>query len=443
VDDPEKKGTHWRKLAGLYARPRVAAMLFLGFSSGLPLALILGTLSVWLFEAGLTRTAIGLFAVTGTPYALKFLWSPLVDRLPLPWLTKTFGRRRGWLLAVQAVLALSVLGLGLCDPRMDPVLTAIMALVVAFWAATQDIVIDAFRVELLAGEEQAAGAALAVFGYRLGLLASGAGALFLAEVAPWPVVYAVMASLILVGVITTLLTPEPPEHGDHSLAPAQQGRIAGWLHKAVIMPFADFMKRPGWGAILLFVMLFKFGDSLAGVMTNPFLISIGFSKVEIASVAKIFGFSATIGGLALGGMVMAATGPYRALMICGLFQCLSLLLFAAQAEMGASLSFLALTIGIENLASGMGTAVFVAYLSSLCNRAFTATQYALLSSLMAVARTWLSSGAGFLADELDWTGFFIVSAAAALPGLILLIWLRRKGLVSLKFSGHHPAAEPV
>jgi PAT family beta-lactamase induction signal transducer AmpG len=441
-----------RRVAALYLRPRLIAVLFLGFVSGLPLALVLGTLSVWLTEAGLSLKAIGLFAAVGTPYTLKFLWAPVIDRLPLPFMTRIFGRRRGWLLAVQAVLMLSIIGLGVSRPAVDPYFTALMALMVAFWSATQDIVIDAYRVELLTLEEQAAGAAMVVFGYRVGLLVAGAGALLLATYLSWPVVYAVMAGFVLVGALTVLLSPEPVD-GKIENGAAGDGKSRGkaglWFYQAVVMPFGDFAARPGWAYILIFVMLYKLGDQVAGVMLNPFFILIGFSKAEIASVAKLFGFTATIGGLALGGMLMAATGLYRALLICALLQCFSILLFAAQAMMGADLGFLALTVGVENLASGMGTAVFVAYLSSLCSRAFTATQYALLSSLAAVARNWLSSGAGFMADRLGWAGFFLFSAALALPGLIMLVWLRRKlienpdlNLVGQKAAGVEKAGQP-
>jgi PAT family beta-lactamase induction signal transducer AmpG len=302
--------------------------------------------------------------------------------------------------------------------------------VVATCSATQDIAFDAYRVEALEQRRAAAGAAAAVFGYRIGMLASGAGGLFLAELASWSTVYAAMSLLMLVGVATTLLASEPAASvrarereadADRSLPLAS--RALRWVREAVVAPFADFVLRPQWLAILLFVALYKLGDALAGVMTNPFLVEIGFTKGEVATVVKTYGLAATLVGAGIGGSLLAQVGMVRSLWICGLLQMLSNLAFAAQASVGHSLPMLALTIGLENLAGGMGTAAFVAYLSSLCNVAYTATQYALLSSLMAAARTWLSTTAGFLADSMSWPSFFVLTAAAALPGLLLLRWL--------------------
>ena len=430
----------------VYWHPRVVAILFLGFSSGLPLALTGQTLSLWLKEEGLSLTAIGLFAAVGTPYALKFLWSPIIDKVRIPGLSNVLGRRRSWLILTQILLIGATMALGFSGPSTNIGLTALLALGVAFASASQDIVIDAYRVEILEERQLAAGAAAIVFGYRVGMLVSGAGALYLASVVAWPLVYAVIAALVLVGVATVLLNPEP------SVADISETRESvceieawcaarphlsrrfsaalAWLYIAVVCPFAEFMSRPAWMAILLFVIFYKFGDSLAGVMTFPFLDDIGFSKIDIANVAKLFGFGATLVGLALGGALMAGVGLYRSLWICGILQLASNLMFAVQAMAGANIMLLALTIGLENLASGMGTAVFVAYLSSLCNVAYTATQYALLSSFMVVARTWLSSSGGVLAEWLDWAGFFLLTAGAAVPGLILLWWLGRAGLAA-------------
>ena len=434
----------WLAAAAVYRHPRVVAILFLGFSSGLPLALTGQTLSLWLKDEGLSLTAIGLFAAGGTPYALKFLWAPVMDKARLPVLTALLGRRRSWLIAAQAALIAATLALGFSDPAANVGLAAVLALAVAFASASQDVVIDAYRVEILEEHQFAAGAAAIVFGYRVGMLVSGAGALYLASAVAWPVVYAAMAALILVGVATALLNPEPAARATpDSLAreaeveawlaarPGLSGRAGaalGWLYVAVVCPFAEFMARPAWIAILLFVVFYKFGDSLAGVMTYPFLDDVGFTKIDIANVAKVFGFAATLAGLALGGALMAGMGLYRSLWICGVLQLASNLMFAVQAAAGADLALLAVTIGLENLAGGMGTAVFVAYLSSLCNVAYTATQYALLSSFMVTARTWLSSSGGALAEWLDWIGFFVLTTGAAVPGLILLWWLGRAGM---------------
>ncbi|WP_374446144.1 MFS transporter, partial [Stella sp.] len=293
-------GREPRLAAALWRQPRLATVLGLGFASGLPLPLTFGTLSFWLAEAGVSRTAIGLFALVGTAYSLKFLWAPLVDALPLPLLTRWFGRRRGWTLGVQAALILAIVALGLTDPAADPVPTAIAALAVAFLSATQDIVIDAYRIELLPPEAQGLGAAAVQWGYRGGMLAAGAGALYAAQFGGWHVAYAVMAALMLVGVLTVLLSPEP-ESVDRATAeppppPATAGaavRAAAWVRSAVVAPFADFARRPGWLAVLLFVVLYKLGDALAGIMSNPLYVELGFSKIEVANVAKVFGVGAT------------------------------------------------------------------------------------------------------------------------------------------------------
>ncbi len=432
----------WLDASRVYRDPRVVAVGFLGFSSGLPLALTFGTLTLWLAEVGVDKTTIGLFALAGTPYTLKFLWAPLVDRVPLPWLTRRFGRRRGWMLATQAALAVTIVLLGGSDPAAAPTATALLALAVAFCSATQDIAIDAYRVEALDERRYGAGAATVVLGYRLGMLVSGAGALYAASFSDWATAYAIMAALMGVGMVTVLLNPEPPV-ADSPEARAQEARVArylaarpdlrgragralAWLHGAVIAPFAEFLARPGWLAVLAFVVLYKFGDALAGVMGNPFYVELGFSKIEIANVTKAFGLAATIAGGFVGGLLVSRLGILKSLWICGLLQMASNLMFVVQALAGHDLAVLTLTIALENLAGGMGTAAFVAYLSSLCNLAYTATQYALLSSLAAFGRTLLSSSGGWLADQVDWVSFFLLTTVAALPGLLLLWWMARR-----------------
>jgi len=412
----------WLADSTIYLERPVLTQFFLGFASGLPLLLTLSTLTVWLAESGVSKTAIGLFALVGAPYTFKFAWAPLIDRLPIPVLTRLFGRRRGWMLACQAGLVLAILGLGASDPAVDAGRTAIFALLVAFFSASQDIVIDAFRVESLETRQQGAGAGILVFGYRMGMLVAGAGSLYLAAFHGWFATYAIMAVLALTGSLAILLSPEPADG-----QPAQEGTpgLAAWLHGAVVAPFADFLTRPSWLAILLFIVLYKFGDALAGVMANPFYIEMGFSKIEIANVSKLFGLVATLAGGLIGGIMVARLGLLKSLMVCGVLQMASNLMFAVQAMAGYDLALLTVTIGLENLTGGMGTAAFVAYLSSLCNVAYTATQYALLSSLMAFARTVLASSGGWLADHMDWIGFFLLSAVAALPGLVMLIWLMR------------------
>jgi MFS transporter, PAT family, beta-lactamase induction signal transducer AmpG len=425
-------GVGWFSSLAIYRQPRLVAILLMGFSSGLPLALTFGTLSFRLAEQGVSRTAIGLFALVGIPYSLKFLWSPLIDRLPLPGLTARLGRRRGWALAIQPALAAAILALGFSDPRAAPLTTALAAVAVAFLSASQDIVIDAYRIELLRPEEQGAGAAATQWGYRFGMLAASAGALYAASFGGWRVAYAAMAGLIGVGMAAVWFTPEPGGISPPDRLPGATplARTMAWLKGAVVAPFADMLGRRGAVAILLFVILYKFGDALAGTMSNPLYVWLGFGKVEVANIGKLYGFLASLGGLALGGVVVLRLGIFRALLVCGVLQMLSNLMYAVQVWAGHDTTVLAFTIGIENLTGGMGSAAFVAYLSELCNISFTATQYALLSSLAAVGRTTLSASGGALADTLGWTPFFVLSTVACLPGLAILLWLMRPAAAS-------------
>ena len=419
-----------RALAALavYREPRLLAVLFMGFSSGLPLPLTLGTLSFWLAEEGVSRTTIGLFSLIGISYSFKFVWSPVIDRAGLPWVTRRLGRRRGWAIAIQILLIPAILVLAFADPRTDLHFTALAAVAVAFLSASQDIVIDAYRIELLRPEEQGAGAAATQWGYRFGLMAASAGALYAAAFGGFAVAYCIMAALMLVGIATVLMTPEP--NSPHAAAPMAAGdgfqRAIQWIADAMVAPFVDFMRRPGWAVILLFVLLYKFGDALAGVMANPFYVAMGFTKIEVANISKVFGVLATLVGLVAGGLIVFRLGAYRSLFACGILQMLSNLMYVAQSYAGHDPWMLALTIGLENFTGGMGSAAFVAYLSGLCNIAFTATQYALLSSLASVGRTVLSASGGWLADHFDWALFFALTTLAAVPGLLILWWLMRR-----------------
>jgi MFS transporter, PAT family, beta-lactamase induction signal transducer AmpG len=415
------------RAGAVYREPRVITILLLGFASGLPLALTYGTLTFWLAEAGIDKASIGFLALVGSAYAWKFLWAPAIDSLPLPLLSRWLGRRRAWLLLWQFGLILSIVALGFSHPADDLWRTAMLAVVVAFCSASQDIVIDAYRIESLDEQQQGAGAAVYVIGYRIAMLVSGAGALLIADYADWTAAYVTMAALMLIGVATVLVSPEPRV----SVRVETEGRrsLAEWMRTAVLQPFAEFLRRNGpttAGLILLFIMFYKLGDALLGVMANPFYVELGFSATEVASVVKTFGLVATLAGGLLGGMLINARGILPALWFCGILQMLSNLMFAAQAEVGHSVPFLVLTIGLENLAGGMATAAFVAYLSSLCNLRYTATQYALLTSFMAQTRTVLASGAGVLAEHMDWVTFFVVTTLAAAPALGLLWWLARR-----------------
>jgi PAT family beta-lactamase induction signal transducer AmpG len=427
----------WREAMAVYWDRRIAIIFALGFTSGLPFLLTFGTLTVWLREEGLTRGTIGLFALVGVPYTLKFLWAPVMDHVRLGTFSRWFGRRRSWILLTQASVILAIILLGQSDPRIAPIETAIWALLLAFCSASQDIVIDAYRVEILEKEQYGAGAATIVFGYRIGLFVGGAGALFLADFQGWAFAYWGMAAAMLVGVVATILTKEPPSPPAEEFEQLAVRRfaifgprgqaIAERLEIAVVRPFVDFMTRPGWVLILVFIIFYKFGDSLAGVMANVFYVDLGFTKSEIASVSKTFGLIMTLVGAFLGGIFVARYSIVWALVICGVLQMLSNLMFAVQALVGHDIWMLSATIAAENISGAMGTAAFVAYLSALCNVRYTATQYALVSSFMAVARTTLAASGGYMAEAFDWFWFFVATTIAAVPGLILLYWLIKSG----------------
>ena len=429
----------WGEAFRVYADRRVLSLLFLGFSSGLPFGVLAEPLTARLVEAGLSKTAIGLFALVSLPYSLKFVWAPAMDHLRFPVLSRLLGRRRAWVLATQILLFAAILATGIPDPKAAPWTVAWLAFLVAFVSASQDVVVDAYRVEILDERRQAAGAATAVFGWRVGQLASAAGGLVLADLVPWEAAFMVMAAAVGVGVVAILANPEPAAPPKITAEPpawiarripegAQALRaFAGGLYVAAVAPLADFTRREGWVAILAFILLYKFGDQVLAVMKMPFFLgTLGFTKTEIAEVVKVFGVAATLGGGFLGGILLARIGLMKGLFVCGVLMAASNLVFVVQAWAGRDLAMLAVTIAVENVTTGMGTAAFVAYLSSLCNVAYTATQYALLTSLMAFSRTVMSSGAGWLADRMDWVSFFVLSTFAALPGLVLLWWMIRR-----------------
>ncbi len=410
--------------SSLYFQPRLLIIFVMGFASGLPLALSSATLFFWLAEAGITLAAIGLFALVGVPYNLKFFWAPFIDRIPLPVLTRILGRRRSWMLVIQLGLMVSIAILGFSQPEVTPLLTAAAALSVAFFSASQDIVIDAYRIEILDRDEQGAGAAMTQAGYRLGAIAAGAGALFLAEQLDWSLVYAVMAVLVVVGMAAAIFAPDP-EKRNPALVEAQN--LKGF-RSMVIDPFVEFFQRnkPSTAIIILaFILLYKFGDAYAGVMAYPFYYEMGFTKSEVATVSKIFGVIATVVGVFVGGMIVKRYGIMKSLLGCGILQMLSNLMYAAQAIAGHDVQFLYFTIGIENLSGGMGSSAFVAYLSVLCNTAYTGTQFALFTSFMAFGRTLLSASSGWVVQMTGWFDFFLISTIVALPGLLLLVWMMR------------------
>lgn len=367
----------------------------------------------------------------GVPYNVKFAWSLLLDRVSIPVLTRRLGRRRSWLLVLQLALAGAIVALGVTRPRETLCWTALAALGVAFLSASQDVVIDAYRIETAREHEQGATAAMTQYGYRLGMLVSGAGALVLATFLPWSWVYAAMAGLCSIGVLTTLLAPEPrtaPEVGAGAVA-APSAEFFGRLRAAVVAPFVEFFRRQGVAVallILVFIVFYTLGDAFAGAMANPFYVKVGFSKVEIATVTKVFGLGATLAGVFLGGLAVSRYGVLKALLVCGSCQALSNVMFAVQALAGHDVRVLVFTIAIENLTGGMVSAAFVAYLSVLCNVAYTATQYALFSSFMAFGRTLLASTSDWVADHVGWVTFFLISTLLALPGLAILGWMMHR-----------------
>jgi PAT family beta-lactamase induction signal transducer AmpG len=406
-------------LAELFRDRRLLLLLALGFSAGVPLPLVAGqVLRQWFVESGMSLADLGLTALIGLAYANKFLWSPALDAVRPPIL----GRRRGWLLLIQCGLVLAIGAIALTDPRGGATATVALAVIVAFLSASQDIVIDAWRIEMLGDdpERQAWGLAAYVWGYRGALLASGAGTLFLVGQIGWQGAYAYGAALILVGLAATLAGREPD-------VPIPVRR--GWkehIRGSVVMPFLDFMGRPWWLAILLFVALFKLGEALAGVMVTPFYRSEGFTRDDVAAVATVFGLAATLAGAVAGSWLVGRIGVGRALILTGIGQMLSNLMYVALVGGGRDIPMLFAQVGIENFTDGLADAAFLTYLSGLVNRSFSATQYALLSSLAAVPLRTLGASAGVLAQSMGWSWFFVLTTAAALPAMAIMLLLLRR-----------------
>jgi PAT family beta-lactamase induction signal transducer AmpG len=424
--EPNKEMTGWRRSLAAYTDRHVLQVLALGFSSGLPLLLTYSTLSAWLATAGVKRAAIGAFALVGTPYALKFVWSPLIDRLPPP---LPLGRRRGWGITIQIALIIAALALGASDPKHNLTLMSVLALLVAFLSASQDIVIDAWRVEILPLDLQGPGAGMIQTGYRIGMLVGGAGALAIAARVGWFAAYATMAALLGVGVLVFLFGPEPKVPANAS----EQGRthrrhaFRDWMSTAVAGPFADFMRRPFWPLIMIVIIDYKLGEGMAGVMSTPLYIALGFTLNEIAVVSKIFGFFSIVLGALLGGVITVRFGLLRSLVVCGVLQALGNLFFVLQAVGGHKIGYLALCVTAENITGGMAGTALVSYISSLCSPAFTATQYALLASLSVLGRTIVASTGGALSEAIGWVPFFLLTTVASLPAILLLVWIEHRG----------------
>ena len=400
--------------AAAFQSRKIGLLLLLGFSSGLPLALTAGTLQAWLAAENVDIVAIGWFALVGQPYTYKFLWAPFMDRYVPPFL----GRRRGWLLVTQVLLAAAIAFMGTLTPADSVWLLGAAALSVAFLSASQDIVFDALRTDWLERNERGAGAAVSVLGYRIAMLISGAGALILADNwLGWQATYWLIAALMGVGMLATWFVVEPEP----------QGAVPKTLDEAVMKPFAEFFTRQGAVALLLLVVLYKLGDAFAGNLTTTFLLrGPGFSLTEVGAINKGFGLAATILGALVGGAVMAKMRLYRALLVFGVLQAITNLGFMLLAASGKSYTLMVTVIGLENLCGGMGTAAYVALLMALCDRRFSATQYALLSALSAVGRVYVGPVAGYLVVGFGWEMFFFFTFLIALPGLAVLVWMRRR-----------------
>ncbi|HEY0916270.1 MAG TPA: MFS transporter [Solimonas sp.] len=436
----------WLDSLRMYGHPRVASMLFLGFSAGLPFLLVFSTLSAWLAQAGIERATIGMLSWVGITYSIKFFWAPVVDRLPLPGLTRLLGRRRSWMLLAQVGLACGLAGLALHDPTTQLRSMIGFALLVAFSSATQDIAIDAWRIEAAEPAMQGNMSAAYQLGYRIALIVAGAGALYLAAEQSWNIAYLTMAALVGVGLLTTLLIAEPEQKISRDTLlqeervtrfieqrrhwPASLRHAGAWFIGAVVCPFIDFFQRNGLKLgllILCFVGLFRLTDITMGVMANPFYLSLGYTLKQIAAIAKGYGVVMSILGAFLGGLAVARWGALRALVIGGIAVILSNLCFAALAIHGQpSIEGLALVISADNLAAGLAGSAFIAYLSGLTNTAYTATQYALFSSLFTLPGKLLGGGSGWVVDQIGFTGFFLYTSALGLPALWILLQLNRR-----------------
>jgi len=449
----------WSEALLVYTRPRVIGMLFLGFSAGLPFLLVFSTLSAWLNDANVSKATIGFFSWIGITYSIKVVWAPVIDRLPFPFLTKLLGKRRSWMLVAQIGIALGLLGMASIDPTHDLRTIALFGLLVAFSSATQDVALDAYRIEAMDKEYQGAMSAIYIFGYRLALLVAGAGSFYIAEYVDWPTAYIVMALLMTVGMCTVLVIREP-EHimsdatreqetqtaavFDGGASDSNWHRIKAWFSSAVVSPFVDFIKRYGKFAILIliFIGIYRISDITMGVMANPFYLDMGYSKVEIANISKIFGFFMSIVGAMTGGVLVVRYGIHRPLILGATLVAVTNLLFAYLATLGPDLVWLSVVISADNFSGGLAGSAFIAFLSSLTNSAYTATQYALFSSIMTLPAKVLGGFSGVIVEGYGYEWFFSYAAVLGIPAIVVALYLtlslsaRRQQLSAEQASGH-------
>ena len=448
----ESGRSSWLSAWRIYTRAQTLRMFFLGFASGLPLLLVLGTLSFWLREAGVELSTIGMVTWVGLAYGFKWAWAPLVDRLKLPILTAYFGRRRAWLLFSQLSVTICLVAMGLTDPQQNLMLMIVFTTLTAFFSATQDIALDAYRIESAQLSEQAALAATYQTGYRLAMIWAGAGALALAafftstdshyDPLAWQWAYMVMASSMVVGLVTVLLSPEPTREVSrhttdltvtrlqhckqaHPDWPERKTRLAVWFYEAACLPFIDFFTRYHWHAavILALVATYRISDVVMGVMANPFYQDLGFSKEEVAAVSKVFGVVMTLLGAFIGGMISTRLGVMKTLFLGGLLSAITNLLFSWLATQGHHLPYLMITVSADNLAAGIASVAFLAYLAGLTNTAYTATQYALFSSVMLLLPKFLAGFSGFVVESIGYSLFFVSTALIGVPVLVLVAWV--------------------
>ncbi len=458
---PSNPDTGWLESLKVYAHPRVVGMLFLGFSAGLPLILVLGSLSYWLREAGIDRSTIGYFSWIGLAYAFKWVWSPLVDRLPLPLLTRLLGRRRSWLFLSQVIIAFALCAMAGTDPADDLTRMAYCALAVAFASATQDIALDAYRIEAVELRLQGAMAASYQGGYRIAMIVASAGVLWLAasvdttelayEHAPWQFAYLVMAACMVVGIATTLLIREPEAVVSEDTARrearalawlAGEGltgpvlRMAAWLHGAAVSPLLDFIRRYRWQAVLLLALIgtYRISDVVMGIMANAFYVDMGYTKDEVATVAKVYGVGMTIAGAVIGGVLTARIGVMKTLFLGALLSSVTNLLFVWLAGRGHDVNGLIFAVSADNLSAGIASSAFVAYLSGLTNVAYSATQYALFSSLMLLLPKFIAGFSGVVVDARGYEFFFTGTALLGAP-VLALVWMAARAQRSGDDSG--------
>lgn len=426
-----------------YMEKPVLANFLLGWAEGFPLTLILGVLGYWLASVGVDKKTIGIFALISAPYALKFLWAPLLDRLPLGFITNKFGRRRGWLFTIQALMTLAIWGLAGSNPAEAPFTTGLFAFAIGFLSASQDTVIDAYRIEIMEKHQYGHGATAITFGYRAAGLVTGASALFMAAVLPWEFVFTIAPVMLLPGIIAVMWVGEPAKIAssyikqqdaklenilDQKNIKAANVKRVEWFYEAVVLPFKEFLSRDGAWLILLFILSFKLGDAVVVIMTPPFLVELNFTLEEIAVANKSIGGVMIWVGVFAGSLIYGWFGLYRSLLITAILMMVTNLAFVYLAYAGNDILALGIVVAAENFASGLGNVTIVAFLSGLCNREFTATQYALLSSVSSIGRAVIGSSSGFIADAYGWVEFFLMSTAICIPSIIILMVLWKRGL---------------